>query len=257
MRMKSKQTIMKMKSKTCCGFIGAVLLLTSPSLLASIIGTGSLYISAPGYPPDQAGPYAISSLTSSSGSNPGSSFETFCLGTQVDYTPNSTYDYLISDTVQPASGVGLPGYVTWGTAWLYSQYRAGALGDGAVNNPEDDALQEAIWVLQGQSLSGITFSPNQTDYTAFLNDVTNAAALAHVSVTSDANGDFGVYALDMFTLSGSTTNYVQPELCEVPVGQGGTVPEPSTVLAGALLLLPCGVSVIRILRKSPRQSSTS
>lgn len=233
---------MRMKPKTCCGLIGIASLLISPSLFASIIGTGSLTITAPGYPPDQAGPYNVSISVVATGPSPGSSFETFCLGTQVDYSPGSSYSYQISDTVQPAAGVGLPGYVTWGTAWLYSQYQAGNLGDGVNNDPENDALQAAIWSLQGQSTSGIDFNPNSADETQFLEDAANAAALAGVSDTSDANGAFGVYALNM--LSGST--YVQPQLCMVP--------EPSTVLAGALLLLPCGLGVIRSLRKSPRQS---
>jgi len=232
-----------MKSKIFCGIIGAASLLTSQSLFASIIGTGSLYITAPGYPPDQAGPYLVSSLTATTGPNPGSSFATFCLGTQINYYPGNTYSYEISDTVQPAGsapgGVGPPGFVTWGTAWLYSQYRAGLLGDGASNDPLNDALQDAIWYLQGQSLSDVTFSPDLTDYNNFLNEAAAAAAAAHVSDTSDANGAFGVYALNM--LSGST--YVQPQLVMVPV------PEATTIIAGALLLLPLGASTLRVLRK--------
>jgi hypothetical protein len=216
--------------------------MAAPNLFASIIGTGSLYITAPGYPPDQAGPYLISSLTSSTGPNPGSSFETFCLGTQINYYPGTTYSYEISDTVQPAGpapgGVGPPGFVTWGTAWLYSQYRAGLLGDGTSNDPLNDALQDAIWSLQGQSLSDVTFSPNLTDYNNFLSEAAAAAAAAHVSDVSDADGAFGVYALDM--LSGST--YVQPQLVMVPV------PESTTMIAGMLLLLPLGASTVKIFR---------
>jgi hypothetical protein len=176
-------------------------------------------------------------VTPTTGLNPGSSFETFCLGTQVDYSPSSTYNYEISDTVQPAAGVGLPGYVTWGTAWLYSQYRAGAIGDGMANDPVNDALQEAIWTLQGQSLAGITFSANPTDFNNFLTDALNAAAAASVSDTSDGNGAFGVYALNLS--SGGT--YAQPQLAMVP--------EPTTIISGVLLLLPFGASAVRILRR--------
>src|ERR1035438_9496168 len=98
---------MKMKSRIYCGIIGAASLLTSPSLFASILGTGSLIITAPWYSAtgDQAGPYLISSVHRSSGlnlvANTGGNFETFCLGTQVDYSPSSTYGYKISDIVQP------------------------------------------------------------------------------------------------------------------------------------------------------------
>jgi hypothetical protein len=244
---------MRMKLKGCCGIIVASSLLTSPSLFAEIIGTGSLTITAPGYPPDQAGPYAISSLTASSGLNPGSSFETFCLGTQINYSPGSTYSYQISDTVQPSGsptasppGVGSPGFVTWGTAWLYSQYRAGLIGDGSNNDGENDALQGLIWYLQGQSTTkpeGVTYSPDSGFYTTFLNDVMSAASKAGVSDTSDANGAFGVYALNLYTGSSSDPTYAQPQLCLV------TTPEPTTFLAGTLMLLPFGSSAFRQLRK--------
>jgi len=236
---------MKRKSRIFFGFVGASGLLASTSLYAQIIGTGSLYITAPGFSAtgDQAGPYLVSPLTSSTGANPGSSFETFCIGTQVNYYPGSTYSYQISDTVQPSGqppgGVGLPGYVTWGTAWLYSQYRAGLIGDGAKNDGVNDALQGLIWTLQGQNTSGVTFNADLTAYNGFLTDVETAAAAAGVSDTSDADGAFGVYALNMF----SGNSYAQPQLCMVPV------PEPATFLAGGLMLLPFGVSLLRIARK--------
>jgi hypothetical protein len=181
-------------------------------------------------------------LTPLTGVNPGSSFETFCIGTQVDYNPGLTYSYEISDTVQPATGVGAPGFVTWGTAWLYSQYRANLLPDGAngaINNGATDALQKLIWVLQEQSLSGVNFSADPSVYADLSSAVAAAAAAAGVSDSSDANGAFGVYALNM--LSGTT--YVQPQLCMVPV------PEPTTFLAGGLMLLPFVVSALRIARK--------
>jgi hypothetical protein len=85
----------------------------------------------------------------------------------------------------------------------------------------------------------VTFNPDPTDYNNFLNAAAAAAAAAHVSDTTDANGAFGVYALNM--LSGGT--YVQPQLVMLPV------PETTTIIAGALLLLPLGASTFRILRR--------
>ncbi len=238
---------MRIKSNLLCGIVGTTALIASPSAFASFIGTGSLYITAPGYfaTGDQAGPYSVSSLTPLTGANPGSSFTTFCLGSQVDYYPGTTYNYQISDSVQPTSGVGAPGYVTWGTAWLYSQYRDGLLGGGAgVNNPANDALQEAFWTLQNQSLSGVYFTPDQTAYSNYLSEASAAAAAAHLSSDEvDANGAFGVYALNLCSGSGNNINYYQPQLCMVPV------PEPSTYVAGAMMLLPFGASALRIVRK--------
>ena len=56
--------------------------------------------------------------------------------------------------------------------------------------------------------------------------------------TNASGGAYGVFAL---TLTDANRGYAQPIL--------GMVPEPSTVVAGVLLLLPFGVSTVRILRK--------
>jgi hypothetical protein len=247
-----------MRIKTIGAFAVASLF-AAPSLFGQIVGTGSLYITAPNFSSggDQAGPYVVSDLTVSTGVHPASTFQTFCVGSQVNYTPGNTYNYQISDTVQPAGsgGVGAPGYVTWGTAYLYSQFLSGLLGVGGNSsistpgNAINDALQAAIWNLQGQSLSGITLSGplNIADYNGFLNDAAVAASAAHVSDGSDANGAFGVYALNMLSAPGA---YAQPELVQIPA----PVPESSTVFAGALLLVPLGLSVLRRARTVSQQS---
>lgn len=245
----------------CRTLIGASLFI-APSLFSQIvttgdIGTGSLNINAPNYNSigDQAGPYLVN-LSVGTGVTVASSFQTFCIGSQVDYFPGSTYNYQISSVVQP-NGIVAPGYVTWGTAYLYSQFLTGALGYGG-NTPTpasspsqlvvNDALQVAIWDLQNQSLAGVVFSApvNTADVNQFLADASNAAGLAGVSDLSNGNGAFGVYALNMY----SGTTYAQPELVEVP---SAPVPEPSTVFAGlfagALLLFPFGRNLVRTLRK--------
>jgi hypothetical protein len=250
------------KLKTGSAFAVASLFV-APSLFAQIIGTGSLYITAPNYSSggDQAGPYVVQNLTVSTGVTPASTFQTFCIGSQVDYTPGNTYNYQISDTVQPASGVGSPGYVTWGTAYLYNQFLAGLLGVGGSTtistpgNAINDALQAAIWDLQGQSLSGITFSGalNMPDVNQFLNDAAVAAMAANVSSDeNDASGAFGVYALNMLSAPGA---YAQPELVQVPQPPlPAPVPETSTVFAGGLMLVPLGLSFLRRVRAKGKQS---
>ncbi|HTR43838.1 MAG TPA: hypothetical protein VMH87_19680, partial [Pseudomonadales bacterium] len=122
-------------------------------------------------------------------------------------------------------------------------------GNGSISTPGNalnDALQAAIWQLQGQSLNNITFSGplNTADVTMFINDAIAAATLAGTTDTSDAAGAFGVYALNMYSGSPSRSldqSYVQPELVQIPT----PVPETSTVFAGALLLVPLGVSALR------------
>ena len=59
----------------------------------------------------------------------------------------------------------------------------------------------------------------------------------------DANGLYGVYALNVTYPNGGPA---QDQLALVPV----PVPEPTTIIAGVLLLLPFAVSTIRRSRKS-------
>jgi hypothetical protein len=279
--------------KICCAVVGAGSLLTTTNLFASILGSGALNITAPVYNGphgigDQAGPYTISDVHVSSGIGPNfgtaNNFETFCLGTTVDYTPSSSetqtppaYGYQISSTIQPSSGSSGPGgglnYITYGTAYLYSQFRAGAttFGSQSVTYPvtsgdvaieENDALQAAIWTLQKQPdyeaapsagdfgniyfYNGVTGSqPGMTSTeVAMMNQFLSLAETASgtlgnltLAQADQSDGAFRVYALNLSNSAG----WAQPQLC--------IVPEASTVYAGALLLLPFGASAFRIIRK--------
>lgn len=226
-----------MKTLKSIGLITVATIFTAPSLFAAIIGTGQLTITAPGLP-DVNGPYAVQTTAVTTGPNLGN-FETFCIGSQVDYFSGQSYTYQISTSVQPftaENGGGLQ-YVALGTAWLYSQYRAGNVGDGSVNDANNDALQQAIWYLQGQ-VGGV----NNSFVTTAASHIGGAGHLEDQS-----NGAFGVYALNLSIGSGNQApgdvdGYAQPQLCLIPV------PEPATIAAGAMLLLPLGASMMRVVR---------
>ncbi len=256
-----------MNLKTCCAFLGASLFI-APNLFAQL-ASGSLSISAPNYNGshpvgDQAGPYVvvINSVSTGSGVTAGETFQTFCIGSQVDYDAPGTYNYAISKTVQPSS-VGVT-YVTWGTAYLYNEFLNGVPGYGFGGNTTtvasstadetlNDALQVAIWELQGQSLEGITLDGgiSATTFTNTLADkdlvnqfLTDAATAAGSnSDTNNANGAFGIYALNMSYTDGTPA---QPELVRV-------IPEPSTIFAGILLLAPLGLTLLRQVRTLRKQ----
>jgi hypothetical protein len=237
---------------------------------------------------DQAGPYdiqikspAITGLyvgadTIGVASGYSQAFQTFCIASTVDYAPDNTYYYQVSSAVQPFAGEtpqGVLPYVAWGTAYLYNCFLKNPNNSlfggitpaaGSAANAADDALQEAIWTFQGQSFSGLTLGGNKltgSAYTTYMSEVSsdltadlNAAYTAAGSqALADANGHgvYGVEALNMSTSSGLNGDWVQPQLVEIGNGsQGGTVPEPSTVFAAALMLLPLGVSAVRIMRKN-------
>ena len=146
-----------MKTFTYAALIGAASLLTCSSSYATISGAGTLKITAPGLSGGDAdGPYNVVS-TATTGPSLGS-FQTFCLGSKVDFVSGQSYDYSISLQVQPFASEGLHpnpttalSYVALGTAWLYNQFLTGSIGTLGVNNSQNDAIQLAIWYLQGQS----------------------------------------------------------------------------------------------------------
>ena len=61
-------------------------------------------------------------------------------------------------------------------------------------------------------------------------------------------GDY-IYLYSNAKLFGSVYDSVQDGSSATPLGLGPVVPEPSTVVAGALMLLPFGIGAIRSLRK--------
>jgi hypothetical protein len=171
---------------------------------------------------------AYSGNTASSGSY----FQTFCIEDTEFFSPGTRYDAAISDNALYGHAGASPGVpVTMGTAWLYSQFAAGTLSGytytyGGGRTEDAGSLQEAIWYFQGENNN--------------VSSVTNKwVTLANEKVAGAfdaADGAFGVEALNL-----GAPGAVQDQLV--------IVPEPTTMLAGALLLLPFGVSTLRILRK--------
>ena len=217
-----------MKTKTiCCALIGAAALLTAPNLFATIY-TGTITLNY-----DYGNAYnggAYKAVTSSLGT-----FDTFCLNSGVPFTPGATYNFQSSDSAMP----GGPGNVitadpiSIGTAFLFSQFSHNAAGYFGTAQIAND-LQAAFWWLEGEAL-GVK--------NHFVTDAEAALGLTDATIVGNANGAYGVVALNLWDSNGSSTApNKQPML--------GIVPEPSTIIAGALLLLPFGVSTVRILRKN-------
>jgi len=167
-------------------------------------------------------------------------FQTFCVEYNEEFTPGTSYGVGVSQNAmygnQPPNGDP----ISIGTAWLYSQFAAGTLsgynytyGGGRQSSTSAGALQQAIWWLEAEP-NGVRDS--------FINTAEDALYGAHgtaqdLLIVGNANGAYGV---DVLNLGAPGT--VQDQLVIV-------VPEPTTVVAGALLLLPFGASTLRILRK--------
>jgi hypothetical protein len=186
------------------------------------------------------------------------SFATFCLeeNENIGQPPSGPYDYFInSGAVKGGTGVdatdshtGLPmDNISIGTAWLYSQFRAGTLtldnGTGSYFSGDQTAhageLQNAIWYLEGEG--GL-----DNGYVAL---ATANLAAGYAKVTDDSLGKYGVVALNLYDGAYYQDVTINGKTYEVNQDMLGIVPEPTTVLAGMLLLLPFGASTLRILRK--------
>jgi hypothetical protein len=178
-----------------------------------------------------------------SGLNGHGYFQTFCIEYNEEFMPGTSYDVGISDRAkwggqQPAGGDPL----SIGTAWLYSQFAKGTLsgytyGYGGGRTMTAGTLQQAIWWLEDEA-NGVRNNWIDLAETT-LYGVGKTGGGYDTEIKGDANGLYGVVALNL-----GAAGAVQDQLA--------LVPEPTTMIAGALLLLPFGMSTLRVFRKSHR-----
>jgi hypothetical protein len=202
---------------------------------------------------------SVSGYSSSTGANlagGGTSFQTFCVQTDVEFSPGSTYNYTVGlnaiGAAQPYLN-GFNGSLTVGTAWLYAEFASGDLGvtynyadSSTGNSRKTDAgiLQAAIWALQGESVpsnDGFTTptTANNPYYNMALNEFGGSATAAAVAATGSDN--FGV---DILVLSTGNGGAAQNQLYYSGGGPGLThegVPDNSTTI-GLFALGLCGLA---------------
>ena len=177
-------------------------------------------------------------------------FETFCVEINQNFTPNTSYNTVLAPTINNGTGSSA---VTVGSAYLYSQFAQGKLSGydyttGSGRETTSDELQDALWYLQGNIINGYrsgssslyTFNAN-TDPFLVLVDSLFGTKIADESDLLYGN-NFGVMVLNLTSTVNSCTVYNQDQLVYCPV------PEPATLAAGVMLLLPLGWSAFRALR---------
>lgn len=227
--------------------MAAVLLV--PSLYASFDGTITL----------TQGPYSYGNGGEFTAQTSGlGTFQTFCIEYNEEFQPGSLYNYYQNtgavmggagvDAIDPHTGRSMDN-ISIGTAWLYSQFRAGTLSGYDFANTYGDrnadagALQQAIWWLEDE--------PNGVK-NSFVTEAETALTLTDSTIIGDSGGAYGVIALNLYsttqvgdnqqvTIDGTTYYASQDQLA--------IVPEPATIMSGVLLLLPFGASTLRILRR--------
>ena len=172
-------------------------------------------------------------------------FDTFCLSIPTTFYLGHTYYYDISSTIVANGVPPAASYITLGTAYIYSQFRAGNANYAGAGNA--NAVQAAIWYLQGD-LNGYVDPENNVNLSTYVNSILTKVLADNPtwtlnSLTQNGNGYANVFAMNLYTTASTQGGYAQPQLFQA-------VPEPSTVIAGALMLLPFCISTLRILRKS-------
>jgi hypothetical protein len=221
-------------------------LLASPSAMASL--TVTLYDTtynnySPGgeYNAVTTGGSYLANYSSSAIRNGG--FETFCIDKSTTFSYGVAYDASLSSYIVGNSGNQL----SLGAAYLYSEFAAGSLSGynyttTSARQTSAAWLQKTLWALEGQ-YSSTVFGASNPFYNLLLSEFSTIAG-----AQANAAGAYGVQVLQ---LTDSCGNSVQSQLvqCGTPSPNVGVVPEPATVVAGALLLLPFGVSTLRIIRR--------
>ena len=236
--------------KKLCMVLSLAGVMAAPNLFASYDGTITLYQNAYSY----ANGGQFTAVTSGLGT-----FQTFCIEYNEEYVPGSTYEYNQNtgavaggagvDATDPHTGLSMDN-ISIGTAWLYSQFRAGTLANyfNASQQLNAGALQDAIWYLENETT---TLAFNGVDGTYYYDLAKAALGLNDTTIFKDSDGAYGVIALNLFdgpystavqSPNGQTYNLNQDQLA--------IVPEPTTMIAAALLLLPFGASTLRILRRN-------
>jgi hypothetical protein len=216
----------------------------APSLFAYTGLDGTLNFAASTYQNGNGGEF--NAVTTGLGS-----FATFCIEAQerIGPPPSGPYTYTINtgavsggqgvDAVDPHTGL-LMDNISLGTAWLYSQFRAGTLtldtGAGSYFDANRLAnageLQNAIWYFEeegGQNNGYVVLAETVLGKTGD-------------ELKADANGAYGVVALNLFDANG---NRIQDQLGYV-LDPSLVVPEPST---GALIALGAGTLGLGLRRR--------
>jgi hypothetical protein len=167
------------------------------------------------------------------------SFATFCIEAHeyIGQPPGGPYTYTINtgtvsgglgiDAIDPHTGLSMDN-ISLGTAWLYSQFRAGALTLDAGTGSYFDAnrlanageLQNAIWFLEDEG-------GQNNGYVVLAETVLGKT---EAQIKADSGGAYGVVALNLFDANG---NLAQDQLAIAP-GSNPVIPEPSTMALMAL-----------------------
>lgn len=212
-----------MKKALLAGLVMATAVM--PSAMANLVKMTDL---APSW---EGGPFQANILAAD-GTTVEQTFQTFCLEKTEYVYLGATFEYTINDGAI-AGGLEDPPMdpinydrISWGTAWLYSQFRT----DNTFADTDDKlkSLQTAIWYLEDE-ITDVGLG------SYYYNLALAAANASGNEIALDSGGAFGVKVMNLTEYS---DNMVRPEN---PLRQSMlTVPD----AGGTLMLLGLGLASI-------------
>jgi hypothetical protein len=159
-------------------------------------------------------------------------FETFCVQTEVDFTPYNWGNPTPYNIGTSLSSVGTPDNfpLSEGTAWLYSQFATGQLQgydytDATTRTTDAGILQSAIWALQGnQSYGGYPSGTGDgTSGNPYYNDALNyfLGSISSLTNAATSSDNFGVEILNLTSGSYPAQNQLVYTIDPPPVPDHG------------------------------------
>jgi len=224
-------------------------LMMAPRLFAFVGLDGTLNFTASTYQCGNGGEFNVAT-TPFSGTLDLGGFATFCIETSeyIGSPPCGPYTYTINTgavpgdagayATDPNTGLTMDN-ISLGTAWLYSQFRAGTLtldtGTGSYFDADRVAnageLQNAIWYLEDEG-------GQNNGYVALAE---TALGETEALVKADANGAYGVVALNLYDANG----YLAQNQLAMELDPKTVVPEPSTAMFIAVGIGALGLALRR------------
>jgi hypothetical protein len=143
------------------------------------------------------------------------SFQTYCIEINHEFSLGGTYNYTLGQATHGIPPAGAAPFLNLGTAWLYSQFEANALGIlNITTTVQAGELQAALWYFQGQGVnangafSGLGFGDGLPGANAYTDAAIAALGGGALGLANAITASGGAYGVDIIQSSSTGANGV-------------------------------------------------